>query len=164
MLKCKIFKDYHEIYLQCDVLLLADIFENFRETCHKNHGLDPANYISAPGLAWDAMLLNTKVELDLITDFEIMDMIERQTRGGLCFVGSKRYVEANSKYLENYDPSTPSIYIMYWDANNLYGWAMVQYLTYKGLRFVKHVSLNEILQTADDSSQGYIIELSLIHI
>ena len=133
-MKCKIFKDYHEIYLQCDVLLLADIFENFRETCHNNYGLDPANYVSALGLAWDAMLLNTKVDLDLITDLETMDMIERQTRGGLCFVGSKRYVEANNKYLENYDPSKPSTYIMYWDANNLYGWAMVQYLPYKGLR------------------------------
>ena len=50
---------------------------------------------------------------------------------------------------------------MYWDAQNLYGWAMVQYLTYKGLRFAKHVSLSEILQTADDSSQGYIMECDL---
>ena len=107
------------------------------------------------------MLLNTKVELDLITDLEIMDMIERQTRGGLCFVGSKRYVEANNKYLENYEPSKPSNYIMYWDASSLYGWAMVQYLPYKGLRFAKHVTLSEILQTADDSSQGYIIECDL---
>ena len=143
------------------MLLLADIFENFRETCHKNYGLDPANYVSAPGLAWDAMLLNTKVELDLITDLEIMDMIERQKRGGLCFVGSKRYVEANNKYLENYDPSKPSTYIMYWDASSLYGWAMVQYLPYKGLRFVKHVSLSELLQTADDARYGYIIECNL---
>ena len=69
--------------------------------------MDPVHYVSAPGLAWEAMLLNTKVELDLITDLEIMDMIERQKRGGLCFVGSKRYVEANNKYLENYDPSKP---------------------------------------------------------
>ena len=78
-MKCNIFKDYHEIYLQCDVLLLADIFENFRETCHTNYGVDPANYVSAPGLAWDAMLLNTKVELDLITGLELMDVIERQS-------------------------------------------------------------------------------------
>ena len=72
------------------------------------------------------MLLNIKVEIDRITDLEIMDMLERQKRGGLCFVGSKRCVEANNTYLENYDPSKPSPYIMYWDANNLYGWAMVQ--------------------------------------
>ena len=117
-MKCKLFKDYHELYLQRDVLLLADIFENFRETCHKKYGLDPASYARAPGLAWDAMLLNTKVELDLITDLETMDMIERQQRGGLCFVGSKRHVEANNKYLENYDPAKPSNYIMYWDASN----------------------------------------------
>ena len=107
------------------------------------------------------MLLNTKVGLDLITDLEIMDMIERQKRGGLCFVGSKRYVEANNKYLENYDPSKQSTYTMHWDANNLYGWAMAQYLPYKGLRFVKHMTLSEILQTADDSSHGCIIECDL---
>ena len=68
------------------MLLLADIFENFIEMCHKHYGPYPASYVSAPGLAWDAMLLNTKVELDLITDLEIMDMIERQKRDGLCFV------------------------------------------------------------------------------
>ena len=107
------------------------------------------------------MLLNTKVELDLITDLEIMYMIERQTSGGLCFVGSKRCVEANNKHLENYDPSKPSTYIMYWDANSLYGWAVVQYLPYKGLRFVKHVPLSEILQTSDDAAYAYIIECSL---
>ena len=127
-----------------------------------NYGLDHASYVCAPGLAWDAMLLNTKVELDLIADLEIMDMIERQQRGGLCYVGSTRYVEANSKYLENYDPSNkPSNYIMYWDANNLYGWAMVQHLPYEGLSFVSHVSLSEILQTADDARYGYIIECNL---
>ena len=64
------------------MLLLADIFENFREAWHNKYGLGPANYVSAPGLAWDAMLLNTKVALELITDLEIMDMIERQARGG----------------------------------------------------------------------------------
>jgi hypothetical protein len=85
-LNCEKFKDYHDAYLRTDVLLLADVFENFRQTCYKCYGLDPANYVSCPGLAWDAMLLKTGIKLELITDLEILDMIERQKRGGLCFV------------------------------------------------------------------------------
>lgn len=160
-LDCKTFKDYHDAYLKTDVLLLADVFENFRKTCHDNYGLDPANYISAPGLSWDALLLKTGIELELITDLEIMDMVERQKRGGLCFVGSKRYAQANNKYLETYDRSKPSTYLMYWDANNLYGWAMSQYLPYKNLKLINNALLGDILQTADDSEIGYIIECDL---
>ena len=93
--------------------------------------LDPANYISAPGLAWDAMLLMTNIKLELITDIEVLKMYEHMKRGGLCLVGSKRHVNANNKYLENYDDTQDSTYIMYWDANNLYGFAMCQYLPYK---------------------------------
>jgi hypothetical protein len=87
---CKTFLDYHLLYLKCDVLLLADVFENFRITCIDNYELDPANYISAPALSWDAMLLKTKIELELINDIKILDIIERQKRGGLCFVGIER--------------------------------------------------------------------------
>ena len=70
------------IYLKTDVLLLADVFENFRKTCMNYYGLDPANYLSSPGLAWDAMLLKTGVKLDLITYIKMLDMIERSKRGG----------------------------------------------------------------------------------
>ncbi|MFM7980491.1 MAG: hypothetical protein ACKPKO_14350, partial [Candidatus Fonsibacter sp.] len=91
-------------YLKCDVLLLADVFENFRKTCTEYYKLDPSNYLTAPGLAWDAMLLQKKVKLDLINDVDMLSMIERQKRGGLCFVGSKRYVKANNKYLPDYNP------------------------------------------------------------
>ena len=79
----KTFYDYHLAYVRCDVLLLADIFETFRETCMSYYELDPLNYISAPGLAWDALLLKTKIKLDLITDVKILEIIERQKRGGL---------------------------------------------------------------------------------
>ena len=81
-------------------LLLADVFENFRKTCIEYYHLDPSNYISAPSLAWDAMLLMTNIELDLITDLEMLEMIEKMKRGGLCFVGSQRHVEANNHYLD----------------------------------------------------------------
>ena len=71
-LGCKTFKDYHLAYLKCDVLILADVFEKFRKTCMTYYGLDPANYLTVPGVAWDAMLLKTKVKLELITDLEVL--------------------------------------------------------------------------------------------
>jgi hypothetical protein len=87
------------------------------------------------------MLLLTGIELDLITDMKILNMVERMKRGGLCFVGSKRYVKANNKYLEDFNPNKPETYIMYWDANNLYGWAMSQSLPYKDLRIDNAITL-----------------------
>ena len=157
-LKCQTFKDYHLAYLKCDVLLLADVFENFRKTCMSYYKLDPANYLTAASLAWDAMLLKTGVELELITDLDTLNMIEKSKRGGLCFVGSNRYVKANNKYLPDFDINKPSNYIMYWDANNLYGWAMSQALPYKDLKFNNDVKLEDILNTPDDSEVGYIVE------
>ena len=105
------------------------------KTCINYDKLDRANYLSAPSSAWDAMLLLTNIELDLISDTKILATIERMKRGGLCFVGSNRYVKANNKYIEGFDPKKPSDFIMYWDANNLYGWAMSQALPYKNLQF-----------------------------
>ena len=81
-LNCQSFYDYHVAYLQCDVLLLSDIFENFRKICLDYYELDPLNYISAPGMAWDALLLKTKIELELISDPKILDIVERMKRGG----------------------------------------------------------------------------------
>jgi hypothetical protein len=117
-LKCKTFRDYHMAYLKTDVLLLADVFENFRKTCFEYYGLDPSNYISSPGLAWDAMLLKTNVNLELISDLKVLDIMERCKRGGLTFVGSKRHVVANNKHMENYDQTKESNYIMYLDNFN----------------------------------------------
>jgi hypothetical protein len=145
--------------LKTDVLLLADVFTRFRKTCLEYYELDPTNYMSAPGLAWDAMLKMTKVELDLISDPKMFNMMDRMKRGGLCFVGSMRHVKANNKYLEDYDPSKPSTYIMYWDANNLYGWAMIQPLPYAGLEFDTKTTLEQILDTADDHEYGYNVEV-----
>ena len=86
-LNCKTFKDYHMTYLKTDVLLLADVFENFRKTCYTYYGLDPANYISAPGLAWDAMLMMTKIELEQIHDPKVLDIIERHKKGVCVLLG-----------------------------------------------------------------------------
>ena len=125
--KCKTFLDYHNIYLQSDVLLLADVWSAFRETCYKNYNLDCLYYYTAPGLSFDAMLKFTKIELELLTDIEMYEFCEQGIRGGLSQI-SKRYAKANNKYMSDYDNTKEDEYIIYLDANNLYGHAMSQYL------------------------------------
>ena len=156
-MNCGSFKDYMLLYLKTDVLLLADVFSSFRDTCITYYKLDPANYLSAPALAWDAMLLKTGIELDQITDIRMLDFVEKMKRGGLCFVGSKRHVKANNKYLADFDMSKPSTYPMHWDANNLYGWAMSQVLPYRDLKFTRK-SLEDVLATPDDAQEGYAVK------
>ena len=99
--------------------------------------------------------------LDLISDPELRTIIEKSKRGGLTFVGSKRYVKANNHYMNDFDPTKPEDYIMYWDANNLYGWAMSEYLPYKNIKFDNNVKLDTILKTKDKSKVGYILEVDL---
>jgi hypothetical protein len=120
---CKTYLDYHNLYLKSDVLLLADVIENFRNMCFTNYGLDFEYYYTAPGLSFDAMLKYTKVELELFTDVEMYEFIEKGIRGGLSQI-STRYAKANNKYMIGYDPNKQDTYILYVDANNLYGWAM----------------------------------------
>ena len=115
----KTFQDYHDLYLKTDVLLLADVFENFRDICQKNYGLDPTLYYTAPILAWDAALKVTKVKLELLADPDMLLMIEKGIRGGASMI-STRYGKANNPYMGDlYDLYQPTKYILYLDANNL---------------------------------------------
>ena len=111
--KCKKILDYHNIYLKLDVLLLSDIWNNFRETCMNNYKLDASYYYTSPGLSWSSMLKITNIELELINDKEIYNFIECGIRGGISQI-SHRYAEANNKYLESYDDSKEESYIMYY--------------------------------------------------
>ena len=124
--------EYHDLYVRSDTLLLADVFENFRNACMKNYELDPAHFVSLPGLALQACLKKTNVELDLITDYDMLLMIEDGIRGGICHP-IQCYAKANNKYMNDYYKNKESSYIQYLDANNLYGMAMSEKLPIKGL-------------------------------
>ena len=101
-------EDYHNLYNKVDVLLLSDVFENFRDICIKKYNLDPAHYYTAPGLAWDATLKVTNVELELLSDMDMLLMVEKGIRGGVSMI-SNRYGKANNKYMgDRFDGSKPS--------------------------------------------------------
>ena len=134
--------DYHDLYVQCDTLLLADVFENFRDKCIEIYELDPAHFLSAPGLAWQACLKKTGVKLELITDYDMLLIIEKGIRGWICQT-THRYAKENNKYMKNYDKKIESSYIEYLDANNIYGWAMSEKLLVKGFKWVKQKKLSK---------------------
>ena len=142
----KTFLDYHELYNETDVLLLADVFENFRNICLDNYELDPAHYFTAPGLAWDACLKKTGVKLELFSDVDMLLMVERGIRGGISMI-SNRYGEANNKYMgKSLNKSKPSKYIQYLDANNLYSCAMSKKLPTHGFKWMSSGELETLFE------------------
>ena len=103
--------EYHNLYLKSDILLLADVFENFRKTCLQYYKLDPCHYFTSPGLSWDAMLKMTNIQLELMTDIDMFQFIEKGMRGGISYIAN-RYGKANNKYMSEYDEKEPSKYII----------------------------------------------------
>ena len=151
--------DYHDLYVQSDTLLLADVFENFRKACIKTYELDPAHFISLPGLASQACLKKTGVELELLTDEGI-----RGIRGRICHT-VHRYAKANNEYMKVYDESKESSYIQYLDANNLYGAAMSEKLPMNGFKWVSDMSgINKKFVKSYDkknSDKGSILQVDV---
>lgn len=154
--------EYADLYLKTDVLLLADIFENFRAKCIEIYKLDPAHYFTAPGFSWDAMLRHTDVRIELLTDIDMLLFIEKGIRGGISQC-STRHAKANNKYMidePGYDAGKPSSFLMYLDVNNLYGHAMMKPLPLNGFEWCD-VTIEKVMNTADDSLIGYILEVDL---
>ena len=177
----KVFKlenlgDYHDLYVQSDTLLLADVFNNFRDMCLKEYELDPAHFLSLPGLAWQACLKKTNIELELLTDYDMLLMVEEGIRGGICH-SIHRYAKANNKYMNNYNNNEESSYIQFLDANNLYGWEMSKKLPVNGFKWTdnnetaepsslersaKHVINEEFIKNYNENvKKGYILEVDI---
>ena len=129
--------DYQDHYLKKDALLLADVFEKFIDTCLKFHGIDPCYHFSSSGLSWNAMLKMTGVKLEKISDIDKYLFTEKGLRGGVSYI-AKRYAKANNKYTNDYDLKKSSTFINYLDMNNLYGWAMSEYLPYGRFKWLKN--------------------------
>ena len=135
--------EYHDLYLKSDVLLLTDVFENFRKTCLQYYKLDPCHYFTSPGLSWDAMLKMTNIKLEVMTDVDMFQFIEKGMRGGVFYIAN-RYGKANNNYMKEYDEKAPSKYIMYLDASNLYGWAMSQCLPKGNFKWISEREIKRI--------------------
>ena len=131
----------------------------------KVYELSPAHFLSLPGKSWQACLKKTYLKLELLTDYDMLLMVEEGIRGGICH-SIHRYAKANNKYMKNYDKNKESSYIQYLDANNLYGSAMSQKLPVNGFKWIKNVTeIDEkfIKNYDEDSDKGYIFEVDVTY-
>ena len=142
--------------------MLADVFENFRNKCIEIYELDPVHFLSAPGLVWQTCPKTTRVKLELLTDIDMLLIVEKGIRGGI-YHSIHRYAKANNKYMKNYDKDMASSYLEYLDANNLYGWAMSQKLPVNGFEWVEELSqFKDFIKNYDeDSNNGYFYEVDV---
>ena len=143
--------------------MLADVFENFRDKCIEIYELDPAHFLSAPGLAWQTCLKKTKVKLELLTDIDMLLVVEKGIRGGIC-QAIHRHAKVNNKYMKNYDKDITSSYLAYLDANNLYGWAMSQKLPVNGFTWVETLPkfYERFIKDCNENSDiGYLLQVDI---
>ena len=152
--------NYHDHYLKKDVLLSVDVFGKFIATCLKYYGLDFCHYFSSPGLSWDAMLKMTSIELEKISDIDQYLFIEKGLRGGISYI-AKRHSKANNEFFPDYDKNKPSTFTSYLDMNNLYGWAMTEYLPYKRFEWLENIDKFDVMSINDKNPIGYFLEVDL---
>ena len=157
--------EYHDLYVQTDTLFLADVFENFRDSCINTYELDPAHFVSLPGLVWHTCLKKTGIELEILTDNNMLLMEEKRIRRGMCNAIHK-YAKANNKYMKDIDKNKISSFLEYLDANNLYGWAMSQKIPVGDFKWIKKRDLpktdKKFIKSYDvDSNVGFVLEVDV---
>ncbi|GBM31059.1 hypothetical protein AVEN_46492-1 [Araneus ventricosus] len=160
---CTTFEEYLQLYQYTDVLLLAEVFGNFRKLSLSHYELDPIHYISLSELTFDAGLKYCKIELKLLSNVNDYLFFEQNMRGGICMVG-KRFAQANNPYIsDSYDSSVDRSYILALDCVNLYGYAMNMSLPYDHFAWMtsEEVQTFDIFGTTPDSPQGFILEVDL---
>jgi len=142
--------------------MLADCFEYFRKLGHDSYGLDPAMYLTLPSFSWDSCLKHAGAKLDLLTDPEMHLFFENNIRGGISTI-SHRHAKANNPSTPNYNPEKDNSYLLYVDANNLYGWAMSEKLPTGNFNFLtpEEIANFRVQDIADDSKTGYVLECDL---
>ena len=142
-------------------MLLADVFENFIDTCIKFCGFDACHYFGSPGLSWNAMLKMTEVELEKISDTDEYIFIEKGLRGGISYI-TKRYAKANNKCMKVYDSKELSKFITFLDMNNLYGWKMSGYFPYDGFKSLKNVDEFDVTLICEKNSNRLQVDLEYL--
>ena len=162
--QCQNLKDYLHVYLLADCLLLADVFENYRDCCLADYRLDPVHYYSSPHFTFDAFLLFSRAKLDFLTEVDQYLFLNKAMRGGLSMV-AKRHSKANHPSLSSYDSSRPCKFLMFLDANNLYGKAMMGFLPVGGFRWMtrEELTVEFICGLPDEGEFGCFVDCTLLY-
>ena len=151
--------EYRDLYVQSDAILLAEVYENFRDKCIEIYQLDPAHFLSAPGLAWQACLKKTGVKLQLLTDNDMLMGYENGISGEMW------YAKANDKYMKkNFDKNILSTHLEYLDTNNLYGWTMCKKLPVSNFTWAEDLSIftESFIKDYDENSDTwYFLEVDI---
>ena len=164
---CKYFQTkklgkYHDLYVQSNTLLLAYVFENFRNMCLEIYKLDPAKFLSATGLDGKQLSKDWK-ELDILTDIDMLLIVEKGLKGGICH-SIYRYAKANNKYIKYFDKNREPSYLQYWDVNSLYGWLMSQKLPVNNFEWIQDTSQSNedfIKNHNEETDEGYFLEVDI---
>ncbi|XP_075240282.1 uncharacterized protein LOC142335839 [Convolutriloba macropyga] len=163
LMGCKNFGDYHDVYLKIDVLLLASVFEKFRDVCLDVYNLDPACFYSAPNLSWDAMLVTTGVELELLQDYDMLLFCEKAIRGGLNGVGSLRYFKANNKYIPDFKSNETSVFGAFFDVTSLYAGTMMKKLPIGSFEWDDTLTVETISAHDCEGEYAFFVEVDLAY-
>lgn len=160
---CQNLGDYVTKYLESDITLMLDLIELFRDFCLETYGLDPAHFVSIPGLAYFSMLKLCNIEIELLKDADMLLFFEKALRGGICFA-NKKYMAANNKYMKNYDPEKPEKYLALLDFCSLYGFCLSQPLPVGEFEFLSKAQIKdfEVDTCSPRNYYGYLLEVDMV--